>query len=228
MSILRASMCAALLAAATGLLSCHAARAAGAVRADFGHEVASREARSVADWIVHSGDNRDLSFVIVDKQEAKVFVFDARGRIRGAAPALLGLARGDHSIAGIGERPLADIAPHERTTPAGRFVASIGRNSRGEDVLWVDYDGGLSLHRVITSNPRERRLQRLASPTARDNRISYGCINVPSGFYETVVYPAFAGTQGIVYVLPETRLAREVFGSYEVDGGASRDVTAGS
>jgi len=35
-------------------------------------------------------------------------------------------------------------------------------------------------------------------------------------FYEKVVAPAFAGTNGIVYVLPETRPAREFFGAYKV------------
>jgi len=39
---------------------------------------------------------------------------------------------------------------------------------------------------------------------------------------ETVVRPAFTGTEGIVYVLPETRPAREVFGSYDVDERAAR------
>jgi len=71
------------------------------------------------------------------------------------------------------------------------------------------------MHRVITSNPKERRLHRLATPTPKDNRISYGCINVPVVFYETVVRPAFTGTEGIVYVLPEVRSMREVFSSYD-------------
>src|SRR5688572_10815261 len=66
--------------------------------ADFKHESASREARQVADWVVDSGDNGHLPFVIVDKVEAKVFVFFADGRLRGAAPALLGLALGDESV----------------------------------------------------------------------------------------------------------------------------------
>jgi hypothetical protein len=186
------------------------------MRADFARERASREARHVADWIVDSADNLGLPFVIVDKTDAKVFVFDAGGRIQGAAPALLGLARGDHTVPGIGDREYSDMLPNDRTTPAGRFVAALGRNIRGEDVVWVDYHAAVSLHRVITTKPEERRLQRLATPTPLDNRISYGCINVPARFYETVVSPAFTGTDGIVYVLPETRSVREVFGSYDV------------
>jgi hypothetical protein len=186
-------------------------------RANFERERASHEARHVADWVVDSADNRSLPFAIVDKADAKVFVFDALGRLRGAAPALLGQARGDDAVPGIGDRALSSIRPDEKTTPAGRFVAALGGNMRGEDVLWVDYDGAVSMHRVITTNPKERRLQRLATPTPLDNRISYGCINIPAKFYENVVRPAFTGTNGIVYVLPETRSAREVFASYDVE-----------
>ena len=186
-------------------------------RANFERERASHEARHVADWVVDSGDNRSMPFVIVDKTDAKVFVFDADGWLRGAAPALLGLARGDDAVPCIGDRELSGIRPEERTTPAGRFVAALGRNLRGEEILWVDYDAAISMHRVITTKPKERRLQRLATPTPLDNRITYGCINVPAKFYENVVRPAFTGTNGIVYVLPETRSAREVFASYDVE-----------
>lgn len=182
-------------------------------RADFGSARASADAREVADWIVASADNGGLPFVIVDKKNAQVFVFDAGGRIRGAAPALLGIARGDHTVPGIGERKYSDMSPKDRTTPAGRFVAGLGMSTRGEDVLWVDYESAVSLHRVVTTAPKERRLERLATPTSLDNRISYGCINVPAQFYEGVVRPAFSGTEGIVYVLPETRPVRELFGS---------------
>lgn len=183
-------------------------------RADFKGEERSWNAQSVANWVVHSGDNHGMPFVIIDKVDAKVFVFHADGQIRGAAPVLLGLGRGDESAPDIGERKLSDISPEERITPAGRFVASLGYNFNGKDVLWVDYDEALSLHRVVTSNPKERRLERLATPTPLDNRISFGCINVPERFYNEVVSPAFAGTYGVVYVLPEVRSNKEVFTSY--------------
>jgi len=102
-------------------------------------------------------------------------------------------------------------------------VAALGMDSNGGDVLWVDYDAAVAIHRVITTKPEERRLQRLATSTPLDNRISYGCINVPARFYEKVVHPAFTGTDGIVYVLPETRPAREVFGSYDVRERSDRN-----
>lgn len=203
-------------AAAPSAIQTQAVAAHRPKRANFELERASQEARHVADWVVDSGDNHGMPFAIVDKADAKVFVFDANGRLRGAAPALLGLALGDDAVPGIGKRALSSIRPEERTTPAGRFVAALDRNLRGKEILWVDYDGAVSMHPVITTKAAERRLQRLATPTPLDNRISYGCINVPAKFFDEVVRPAFTGTDGIVYVLPETRSARSVFASYNV------------
>src|SRR5205085_5702919 len=119
--------------------------------ADLRGELASTEVRHIADWAVDSGDPGGLPFVIVDKRDSRVFVFDADGRLRGASPALVGAARGDDSVPGIGSRAIASIQPQERTTPAGRFTAVMGQGPKGEDILWVDYDSGLALHRVVTS-----------------------------------------------------------------------------
>ena len=188
-------------------------------RADFAREQASRDARQFADWVVDSGDSQGKPFAVIDKANARMFVFDTGGLIRGATPVLLGSARGDHTVAGIGDKKLSAVRAAERTTPAGRFVASLGRNFRGEDVVWVDYDSAVSMHPVIRTKDR---LQRLASATVKDKRVSYGCINVPAAFYTAVVLPAFTGAEGIVYVLPEIRSVREVFGSYDVDERSAR------
>jgi hypothetical protein len=179
--------------------------------ADFSAEPASNDVKLVADWIADSGDNRNLSFVIVDKKNAKVFVFSPAARLVGATPVLLGAARGDDSVPGIGQRPMAQVRPQERTTPAGRFVGETGVNMSGEDVVWVDYDAAVSMHRVRVVDPKQRRLQRLASRTAADNRISYGCVNVPVAFFENVLSPQFRSRNGVVYVLPEVKPIRQVF-----------------
>ncbi len=179
--------------------------------ADFAGEAASDDARQVADWVVASGDNRQLFFVILDKANTKVFVFEPSGKLRAATPVLIGAARGDDSVTGIGGRPIAQVEPHERTTPAGRFLGEPGHNTLGEDVVWVDYEAAVSMHRVRTLEPKERRLERLASPSIEDNRISYGCINMPVEFYENVLKPAFNASYGVVYVLPEVKSLGEVF-----------------
>lgn len=191
-------------------------------RANFAQTQPSREARHVADWVLDSGDNAGMPFVVVDKVQARVFVFDAGGQLRGAAAALLGLAMGDDAVPGIGQRKLSSIRPEERTTSAGRFVATQDRNLQGQEIVWVDYDSAISLHPIVSGHATERRAERLNSPSPLDNRISYGCINVPALFYKNVVSPAFRGTDGVVYVLPETRSAREVFGSYDVADEAQR------
>lgn len=180
------------------------------VGADFLEEAASAGARQVADWVAVSRDNGGLPFIVIDKAQARVFLFDHRARLLGAASALLGLGMGDDTVEGIGQRKLATIRPSERTTPAGRFVASLGHDFE-QDILWVDYESGLSLHRVISGHPNERRHQRLTSPTPLDNRISYGCINVPVSFYDELVIPAFTATVGIVYILPESSELGDVF-----------------
>lgn len=180
--------------------------------ADFAGAKPSRDVRRMAHWVVQSGDHRRMAFVIVDKKEAKVYAFDPRGRLQAAVPALLGSARGDHTVPGIGDKPVAQVLPEERTTPAGRFVAEMGMSSsRGEDVVWVDYDAAVSMHRVIKV---PERLQALSSPSNDDNRMSYGCINLPAGFFEDVLRPLVKGSGAVIYVLPETRPLQEVFASF--------------
>ncbi len=172
---------------------------------------ASAEVVRMAEWVIASGDNAGKSFVIVDKRNARVFGFAGDGRLRGTAPALLGLAHGDVNPPGIGDRPLSEIGPKDRITAAGRFVAMLGNDLGKADILWVDYASGLSLHRVIRGKPADERRRRLMSPSPDDNRISYGCINVPPDFFDQIVRPLFLATTGIVYVLPETRALQEVF-----------------
>lgn len=186
-------------------------------RADFGTVSASPDVRHIAQWIAHSRDNRGAGFFIVDKKAARLFVFDAGARLRASSPVLLGAAAGDHSVPGIGTRPMNQVRPEERTTPAGRFVSEQGRNLQGEDVTWVDYESAVSMHRVRTGKPAEQRLARLATPSVADNRISYGCINVPVAFYEAHVRPE-PGTlkPAVIYILPEAGSAQHLFGSYSV------------
>ncbi|RZI81123.1 MAG: hypothetical protein EOP38_20385 [Rubrivivax sp.] len=180
---------------------------------DFAAEPASDDARATARWVLHSHDNQGMPFVIVDKKRAKVFVFGPKGQILGAAPALLGLAPGDHSVPGIGERPVSQILPGERTTPAGRYVSEPGRNLAGEDVVWWDYDAGLAIHRVRPGSAQEQRQQRLASATPVDNRISLGCVVVAVPFYESVIAPVLGKRRGVIYVLPETLPVSAMFGA---------------
>jgi hypothetical protein len=195
--------------------------------ADFASNPASADARFVADWVTDSRDNGVLPFVILDKRDARVFVFSPEGRVVGSSPVLLGAAPGDDSAPDIGTRPMSKIRPEEKTTPAGRFVSAPGKNTNGEDVVWVDYDAAVSMHRVRMVDPKERRFERLRSPDPAQRRISYGCINVPVPFFESVIWPLFGRGDAVVYVLPEKRDVRQVFGqAYTAATKAARSPAA--
>lgn len=195
-----------------GLLLLVGAASVGA-DARFGSTSAGAEVRELLSWITRTGDHQGRAFFLVDKVNARLYVFDPGARLLASTPVLLGAAIGDDSVEGIGERPMAAIRPAERTTPAGRFVAEVGRNLQGEGVVWVDHAAAVSMHRVRVSNPLERRAERLATATPADNRISFGCINVPTAFYDRHVQAAFVvNPTATVYVLPETRSLREQFG----------------
>jgi len=197
-----------------------ATSAAASASAGFGEHAASGEAREVARWIGQSGDNGGLPFVLIDKVDARVFVFDAAGVIQGSGAALLGSARGDSTAAGIGDMSLSAIRPEDRTTPAGRFVAHLDRDIHGRSILLIDYDASIALHPVVPGTARERRAERLRSETPDDNRISYGCINVLPTFYDSVIRPAFTSNAGVVYILPEDSPARGFFGDQGADAAS--------
>lgn len=166
----------------------------------------------VADWIAASGDNGSLPYIIVDKQAASLFLFDAQGKPLGKVPVLIGVAVGDDATPGIGSKNLAEIGPAEKTTPAGRFLAKYGLAAGGEKILWVDYATSVALHPIPPgANKKERRRQRMLSPTPDDNRITFGCINVPLAFYTKSVRPLFLQKGGYVYVLPDTKPLEAVF-----------------
>jgi hypothetical protein len=171
----------------------------------------SRDAAIALEHVLASADNAGAPFVVIDKRRARLWVFDARGHPQGSTPVLLGFARGDDTVPGIGEKPLAKVRPGERTTPAGRFVGEHGRNLKGEDIIWVDYDAAVSMHRVKDVHKTDRREQRLRSRSIADNRISYGCINIPKAFYERVLLGVVGRTQPVVYLLPETRPVATIF-----------------
>jgi hypothetical protein len=173
---------------------------------------------ALLNWVKHSGDNAGLPFMVIDKTAATARVYDKHAGILGAGPVLIGLAIGDDSVVGIGSKRLEDILPGERTTPAGRFPSSLGQNLMGVEILWIDYDSAVSMHPLVTTNKKENRTQRLASPSPADNRISFGCINVSERFFRHVVTPAFKTNGGMVYILPEIRSMAEIFGFQWTDG----------
>jgi len=184
----------------------------------------SEAATRVADWIGASGDNGALPYIIIDKHAAALFLFDAKGKSLGEAPVLIGVGIGDDATPGVGSKSLAEIGPAERTTPAGRFLAKFGLAVGKQRVLWVDYGTSVALHPVPTGNKKERRRARLLSPTSEDNRITFGCINVPLAFYSGKVRPIFRRKGGVVYILPDTKPIEDVFPRLHVQPVSNGDL----
>jgi len=191
-----------------------AAATAAPSPAGFADEPASADARYAAGWVVGHGDNQRMPFVIVDKKNARIFVFEPNGRLRAASAVLLGAGLGDASVPGIASRDPASLQSHERTTPAGRFLSEPGHNLKGEDIVWVDYDAKIAIHRLRPDASRAQRAVRLASSATDDKRVSLGCIVVPVGFYEDVIKPALGHRPGVVYVLPEDATVQSMFSAF--------------
>ena len=180
----------------------------------------------VADWIAATRDNRALPYLIVDKPAATAFIYDAKGKPLGKVPVLIGIAPGDDATPGVGSKKLSQIGPAEKTTPAGRFLARYGLAFGRQQVLWVDYANSVALHPIPADAAKtERRRERMLSPEPGDNRITFGCINMPKAFYGQKLRPLFRKKGGYVYVLPDTRPVEEVFPrlrAYEVGRETSR------
>lgn len=174
-----------------------------------GQEV-SNTVIELAGWVVATKDNQGYPFAIMDKAAAQILVFGGDGRLRGATPGLFGSAVGDHSAPGVAGLALREIPGRDRTTPAGRFVGGFGPSTDAGRVLWVDYDSAVSIHPTATGVPAERRVERLASPSPDDNRVTHGCINVPPEFYTKIISSTFE-RGGVFYILPDTAALAETF-----------------
>ncbi|MGN6374077.1 MAG: hypothetical protein ACTHMG_00830 [Sphingomonas sp.] len=179
----------------------------------------SADVTRVAQWVMASGDNHGLPWAIVDKPHAAIFLFDAKGKQLASEPVLIGITKGDEASPGVGTKKLSELGPAEKTTPAGRFLAKFGLPFGGHRVLWVDYADSVALHPIPTDvGPKEHRRRRMLSATYKDNRITFGCINVPKAFYGKQLSPSFRKKGGYVYVLPDSKPIDEVFPSLRLQG----------
>ena len=174
--------------------------------------IPSPAAQRVIGWVSGMHDNRGLPWAVVDKVNATLFLFAPDGTQQAAVPVLIGIMPGDEASPGVGTKTLASLGPAEKTTPAGRYLAKFGLPVAGQRVLWVDYTTSVALHPIPKdAGAREKRRERMLSPTPDDNRITFGCINVPQAFYARQLRPTFRRKGGYVYILPDTKPIEEVF-----------------
>ena len=183
--------------------------------ADFGDADAPADVKHLANWVSYTRNNQKKAFVVIDKKQAQLYLFEPTGKLKSRTPVLLGRAVGDVIPPGTASKPISQLKEDEKTTPAGRFLAQPGKNAHGANVIWVDYHAAISMHRLLKVG-QEMRHERMATPDVADNRISNGCVNVPPAFYDKVLYPNVLKKGAYVYVLPETRTPQQLFGSYDV------------
>jgi hypothetical protein len=174
-------------------------------------KAASPEVQAVVQWVAASKDNAKLPFIVVDKANAQVYAFTPFAQLKATAPILLGMGKGDVALVSQ-DAPMSAITPDKRITPAGRYLSRLVVDVHGKTILSIDPVNLISLHIVAKGTPAQRRAERLASTTKDDNRISFGCINVPPAFFTDIVSPDFAPAKGMVYVLPEKTTAAQLFG----------------
>ena len=172
---------------------------------------ASPEVQATLQWVQASKDNGSLPFIVVDKANAKVYAFNSFAQLKATAPILLGMGIGDKVMVSP-DAPMSAIPPEKRITPAGRYVSKLALEPSGKLILSIDALNLISMHIVAKGTPAQRRYERLASVTSSDNRVSFGCINVPPAFFKDVVAPDFRPAKGIVYILPEKTTAGQLFG----------------
>ncbi|MNV24138.1 hypothetical protein D3C71_1151880 [compost metagenome] len=88
-------------------------------------------------------------------------------------------------------------------------------------MLWVDYESAVSIHPTATGVPKEKRAERLASPTPDDNRVTHGCINVSPAFYEQIVRTTFE-RGGVFYILPDADSLADTFPEFAQSRAATQ------
>jgi hypothetical protein len=174
---------------------------------------ATKSVVSTANWIVQSGDNKGFPFIVGDKSNGLLYVFDGSGKATFKGPALYGKDIGDSLPSNWGDSNWENEGA-SRVTPSGRFevdsltpsaeYGKVMRFMEGEEV-------GIAIHRVYLGDKSENRPARLASSSAVDNRVSWGCVNVSDDVFDNVIDPTFSEAGGIVYILPETREGRADF-----------------
>jgi hypothetical protein len=186
---------------------------------------ASADVLDTVQWIAASKDNAGKPFVVVDKVNAQVYAFTPFAQLKATAPVLLGAGQGDKALVPQ-DAPMSAMPPSKRITPAGRYVSKLVIDNHGKVVLLVDGPNLITMHIVAKGTPAQRRAERLASVGSDDNRVSFGCVNVPPAFFTTVIDPDFRPAQGIVYILPEKTTPGQMFGFQPVPAAVTAPMTA--
>ena len=154
---------------------------------------------AVVQNIVSQNDNQGKQFIVADKQAGTLTLYTPQGQQITSTPALFGKATGDR----ISTNNATPSGRYDMNFVDGARIEGVGYGSSAQALsvngrLQENNAGNLAIHRVL---PVDNRQAKLDSATATDNRISHGCINVPSSFYDIHLDRQ---QDTVVYVMPET------------------------
>lgn len=199
------------------------ATAAPAPKSDFRGAAASGNVRTMTQWILNQKDNQGKPFVLAEKTNGLMYLFDGNGVLIKKFPALYGLKPGDTQPTRRANQTFAESKKDTEThvTPGGKFQAVILEDSSEEGFDYgrtIGFSGAgedfsLAIHKLYLAVPSENREGRLASESAADNRISMGCINVSESDMALMLSTFEQGA--FVYVMPETQEGKQLFEGFE-------------
>jgi len=142
-------------------------------------------------------------FMVADKPNGMLHIFKEDGSHFISDATLYGKDKGDVMEA------KSSLEGGAKITPAGKFTMKESpADYAGKTSLILveskDYSGYIAVHAADVSTPSERRLARLETPTAEDNRISYGCINTKHETFINQIKPHINELDGgLIFVLPD-------------------------
>lgn len=176
-------------------------------------------------------------FIIADKPNGMLHVFNVDGSVLAQEPALYGKEKADV----LGK--VSSLEGGAKVTPAGTFTMQYETDTEYAgghrfSLAETSMDGGIiAIHAAWFGDAKENRAERLKSATSEDNRISYGCINTTHDLFLNKLMPrADEFNDGLVFVLPdatektgemfkpETKTAEQKAPTEKAKGEAVRDV----
>ena len=165
-------------------------------------------AQSVYESMAPTAMASGKGFMIADKPNGMLHVFRADGSVLVQDAALYGKDIGDVKGA------VSSLKGGAKITPAGKFTLQAVPDSdyAGGMVLTLvetQEDGGIiAVHAAYLGDAKENRSGRLASPSAQDNRISYGCVNTSHDTFLKSILPNIDMLNGgMIFVLPDDQTA---------------------
>lgn len=163
-------------------------------------------AQSVYESMAPTAKASGKGFIIADKPNGMLHVFFADGSLLIQDAALYGKDIGDI------ESKLSSLQGGAKITPAGKFtlVATPDAEYAGGmrlDLKETSSAGGVTaIHAAYLGDAKEKRLERLASTSAFDKRISYGCVNTTHATFLKSILPNIEKLNGgMIFVLPDAQ-----------------------